>query len=961
MQTHVFNTLLTNCRTLKSGLQLAFIEPGKIHTNAQQASISVALNQGNFHALDFPDGFAHLYEHMIFNASNTYKNGDALDKHLFAHHGQVNGWTRDSSTHFHMNCDSDGFERACDIFLDRLCAPLFSYEDIEKEIIAINAEFEAKKEGSVRQLLSVQKASCNKAHPFSVFSNGNQTTLGVLSTSQTHALLQKYHKNVMQGKYLSICIGINTDEYDNTLKFALAQKIEAAFATTNKQKFKNQLSNKNWGPVYLPQHLNKFIQVAQDNAHHQLIITYILPKRQCENFAKHTNTLYIMLCHLLESKHEHGLFHLLKIGRLVIDIHSYYKALDAHSDELVVSIQLSHDGAQKPQTVYHYLQSYIDFLQHEKIEPWRFREKASQYSLSLNVNKGSGLLQDCIELSQLMSQHQAYAIKTDPHNKRGDVFNTITAKKFQAAKQKSQDSNTSHEQLEPWQLMPDMISQLKQQNTRVYFISPLAHTDRNSAHYNTPYGVEALVTKNLAPLITPYFIKPRQNPYMASQYPLVNAQIDPTKLLLLKSIQGNFKFYQDLRFNLPNGECYISITEPEMYGSSIQLAAKRVWLSCLNEYLAATFFDVELASIHYRVYAHNHGISIHTGGLSERQLLLCIELVNAIRQFKASIQNIEQHLYKTLSLIKNKPKQRPVNQLFAQLNEYYQHDEKKQHALLISLEALTPQAIFIQQTHYFRYNFIETLLIGNWKTESAKRFYKQLNTRFQALRSVIKPKLTSPPIVSGQHIHLTLPPKHGNSLVWHYIPLLNDREKARIAQSKPLKLKLSARALVLEKLLSHTIFDVLRQQHKMGYELGIGYKPIGRYPGIAMYAVSQTHSTDDIYQGMQQAIANAKRMIVNQQVIIKEVVNALTKQVTPRETDISQTASRTWLHFEDQNPILAYLELVDALAALSKDEIIQTLDNLANTKIGQVTMAASAHEGVIGGAFNATITQSFAG
>ncbi|MFT6269147.1 MAG: secreted Zn-dependent insulinase-like peptidase [Alphaproteobacteria bacterium] len=925
MQKHAYTTLPTNFCSLKNGLRLAFISASESHENAHKASISVTLRQGHFHAFEFPEGFAHLYEHMLFNASTKYQNVDALDNHLFAHHGQVNGWTQDASTHFQMSCDQDGFEKACDIFIDRLSSPLFLYENIEKEIITINAEFIAKKADSVRQLISVQKASCNKAHPFSAFSTGNNKTLNLLSTAQTHALLQKYHQHVMQGKHLSICIGLPNNEHDNALRSALTQQIKNAFSASNRQDYNNELGTENWEPVYLPQHLNKFIEVKQNNACHQLISSYIVAKGQCKDREKHRSKLHMMLCHLLESKHEHGLFHLLNTGKLATDIRSYCNALDAHSDELVVSIQLSDEGAQAPQTIHQYIQSYIDFLHQEKIEPWRFREKAQQLSLSLTINKGNSLLEDCIEMSQSMSKSVSENI----------------------------ESITTLEQVEPWLLIPDILSQLRPLHTRVYFISPLATTNMKSAHYDTPYSMGALDTNNLTPTNTPHFIKPRQNPYMAGQYPLVKKQIDATKLFHLQSMQSNFKFYQDLRLNLPNGECYISITEPEMYGSVAQLAAKRVWLSCLNEHLASTFFDAELASIHFRVYAHHHGISIHTGGLSERQLLLCIELINAIRQFKASKENIERHLNKTLSNMNNRPKQRPINQLFSRLNEYYQYNDRKQNALLIGLRALTVDAIFNQQTQYFTYNFIESLLLGNWKIEAAKRFNNLLNARFKALRSVTKPKLNSPPVVSGKHLHFPLSLNNESSFVWHYIPLLNDLEKARIADSKQLKLSLSARALVLEKLLSHTIFDVLRQQHNIGYELGVGYKPISRYPGIAMYAVSQTHSTDDIYHAMLQAIEHAKSMLVNEKVSIKEMVKELIKQVTPRETDISQTASRTWLHFEDENPILGYVELIEALTAINKEDIIKALDNLINTNLGQVTMTASANE--------ATVAHSIAG
>lgn len=219
-----------------------------------------------------------------------------------------------------------------------------------------------------------------------------------------------------------------------------------------------------------------------------------------------------------------------------------------------------------------------------------------------------------------------------------------------------------------------------------------------------------------------------------------------------------------------------------------------------------------------------------------------------------------------------------------------------------------------------------------------------LNERFTPQTRLRKPKIPCLPIISGKHLGLALKTVTDSSFVWHFIPLLNELEKTQAGESTHIRLTLSARALVLEKLLSHTVFDVLRQQRKMGYELGVGYKPIGRYPGIAMYAVSQTHTSQDIYQAICQAIEDAKLMLENDNVCISDVIADLTHQVRPKDTDISQTASRAWLHFEDNNPVLAYTELVDALAAISKDEILKALHNLAHTNLGQITLSASDDE-----------------
>ena len=915
MQYHVLN----------NDVRAAFIKPKKQGTAANKACISICLNQGHFHAMGFPDGFAHLYEHMLFNASTKYENANALDTHLIAHHGEVNAWTQNTITHIHMSCDPVGFISACEILLDRISAPLFLNSDIEKEILAIEAEFNANKRDPIRQLVSVQQDSANPLHPFTKFSSGNLQSLAQISTDDTRKLLQKYHQNVMQGKHLSICFGISEGDSADGLCGQVLSKIQATVGSLKHAKNPPLNVSPFITPIFLEEHLGQFIQVKHDNSHHQLIISYIVVPDKFTP-ALQQSTVFIMLCHLLESKHEYGLYHALQSRKLATDIHSYYNWLDDATVELVISISLSDEGAAMPQDIFHYTQLFVSFLQNHGIESWRFREHDNQHALSLIAVKGSSLLEDCIALSTLLK---------------------IGKKKDDAIAALSPDITNRQNPAEAAMLAEYLIAELTYKNVRVHFISPTAISNSTSAHYNTPYSISVLQEDIKVPIANVNFTKPRKNPYIAGQYSLVTQQCNHHDVLDLQNQHSRLKFYQDLRFNLPTAQCYISISDPYMFGSTSKSLAKRIWLSCLNEHLASIFFDVELASMHYRVYAHHHGITIHTSGLSERQLLLCIEIVNTIIQFTATKENLKKHLKKAQNNANDKPKQRLINQLFSALNEFYQPPEKTSSGIVAGLDALTIDELLTLQTDYFEENFTESLVMGNLQLESAKRFHDLLSHRLPSTTEFIKPKMQALSIKSGKHICMLCPQSEDKCLIWHYIPVISEAERELALVSARFKLTLCARALVLEKLLAHTVFEVLRQQNKMGYELGAGYKPIGRYPGVALYAVSQSHSPAQILKAMQQAIHKAKVLLVEDQVNIQQILTQLTRQVTPKDNDISQSAKRAWLHFEDKNPILAYQDLADALENVTKNEILTALEILTSCELGQLTLASCEREELI--------------
>ncbi len=930
--------------------RLVFIKHSSHNTNTRKAAISVTFNKGHFDCIGYPEGFAHLYEHMLFNASLRYEKTDALDQFLFKHNGQVNGWTENHSTNIQLNCDLSGFYDACDILMDRLTAPLFKEEAIEREIKAINAEFLSQKDNPVRRLLSVQKATCNQSHPFALFSTGNLETLSKRSITDTKTLLQQYHQNMLQHDNFGICVGLLEKDFDSqqakieglinsAFTQHLASKLDeslppnddpsAKLETAPINEIEQAYASPSLPPIFLTEHLAKIIEVEQ-RKHEQLICTFIVDK-QSNKYIDYIDSVFVLLTHLFESKHPNGLFdNLLKLN-YATDISSYYNSLDNNTFELIISIPLTLSGSKNTHLILSHIQAYLDYLHKSGIEAWRFREKAKQYKLNVGLQSKMGLLEQCINRSREIALSPNCSKNSTPGSNEG---------------QSTKDSFSS---IYSADALSHVFSKLNPAHSRVYVFLKNAYVDQVSPHYGVGYSIRAIQPQVAnTPLI---FEKPRQNPFMSERQRMVIRQSSDTELTHLRSQHIDFKFYQHLAFNKPNGECYVSITDPQMYQSVKQTIIKRIWLACLNETLQTKFFDVELASLHYRVYAHHHGITVHTGGLSERQLLLCIELINTIRQFKASNTAIKKHLKSAQNSTRTPHQQSGINLLFSKLNAYYQNEIYEEEASQI-LKDLCAEDISEQQRTYFKHNYIESLVIGNWQSGAAARFFRQLSGRFNELEGLTKPSTSHYRLKSGQHIvceDVQVNASKDNKdqqthVVWHYIPVLNE-EEANTQHASTLnhecKLNLAARSLVLEKLLSHTIFKVLRQEHKMGYALGVGYKPIGQFPGLAMYVSSPSHNLAQIESAFTQAISEAIGLLQSKEVEVNTLASELVKQVSPNEADINQTAKRAWLHFEDKNPLEAYQELCSALEALENKHIVQALQVLSDSTLGQVVLSSS--------------------
>ncbi|MDT0594712.1 insulinase family protein [Glaciecola petra] len=896
----------------------------------QNAAVSISIGHGHFHTENYPEGITHLLEHMLFSSSaNTHS--ECLDQHLFKSHGQTNAWTQDTCMNFQLSCKFSGFTEACELLLDKMTSPLFLEEEIQQEILAIDAEFKLKQKDQARQLLSVQKATCNRKHPFVRFSTGNQASFSAHSTYALQSALKNVHREILMSAPIAICIGIPSANYNETTLASLKTLFYTYFKAKrqpNSFSANNLTTRLSDLPLYKQSQEARYIEIKDTRDPKQLIVSFNLIGDHCNA----SEMVFVTLAHIMESKHKHGLYSMLAAQDYVYELSCGHKEIDPFNREFSVYLSLTNEGCKEQKHIVKYVLDYLHFIRKSGIEAWRFREKEAQHALQNRTIKHASLLTKCIYLSQeLLSQTSATKIANTV-----ELTDEISDHHY--------DAELAHKGYRK------IVDQLILDKCRVYFIADDVSTKQLTPYYDVAFSDQAL---SLQDNTREYgFLKPRKNPYMSSQNFLVKQQIKTNEIYRLKSANIDFKFYQHTFFKCPNGECYLSINDTQMYGTKQKVLAKKVWLSCLNEFLSEQFFDVDLANMRFRVYSHHHGFSLHTGGLSERQLLLLIEITNAIKGFLPTEKSIDKHLKLLQIQDKKITQQKPFNSLFATLNQKYQADIISISELLQSSDSVDTAALLVQFKKYFNDNYVESLVVGNWSLQAINRLFKQFETRFSnhsndAKTHTHKPSKTTVSINTSEHIHYQNKECTHEHLIWHCIPLLNEQEKLTLEggneAAKTTILTLSARSLLMEKLLSQFVFKILRQKYSMGYLLGVGYKPIGSYPGVVMYIDSPTHTANQIHTAMCEIIRQTTDWLDQNKSEMKKLVNELIEQVTPNEVSIDQTAARAWSHFEDVNPLLAYKDLIIALQEVDVDQLKTTLGNMLKNSDGQLILTQSPH------------------
>ncbi|CEG50209.1 nardilysin-like protein [Plasmopara halstedii] len=187
-----------------------------------QAAVCLTVSVGSLSDPKELPGLAHFLEHMVFLGSETYPEEAAFEAYLDAHGGSCNGATECESTRFEFDVDSAYLLPALHMFASLIVAPLLQHEAMERELKAIESEFQRVRNSNVVRLQQVMCSTSIQEHPFShCFTWGNLESLkhspernGV--NVREHML--HLHKSHYVAPYMKVCV-YGTDSLDVLQQF----------------------------------------------------------------------------------------------------------------------------------------------------------------------------------------------------------------------------------------------------------------------------------------------------------------------------------------------------------------------------------------------------------------------------------------------------------------------------------------------------------------------------------------------------------------------------------------------------------------------------------------------------------------------------------------------------------------------------------------------------------------------
>ena len=129
---------------MENGLNVLLIHKPTAYGEKVPAAASMVVEAGFFHEPRNMPGLAHFCEHLLFMGTEKYPDENHFENHVRRFGGYYNASTHEDFTRYYFELleSSQIFQEALDIWAQFFIAPLMKREAIEREINAVDSEFD---------------------------------------------------------------------------------------------------------------------------------------------------------------------------------------------------------------------------------------------------------------------------------------------------------------------------------------------------------------------------------------------------------------------------------------------------------------------------------------------------------------------------------------------------------------------------------------------------------------------------------------------------------------------------------------------------------------------------------------------------------------------------------------------------------------------------------------------------
>ncbi|KAG4155994.1 hypothetical protein ERO13_D03G145400v2 [Gossypium hirsutum] len=332
----------------------------------KKAAAAMCVGFGSFSDPPEAQGLAHFLEHMLFMGSTEFPDENEYDNYLSKHGGSSNAYTEAEHTCYHFEVEREFLKGAMRRFSQFFISPLVKLEAMEREVLAVDSEFNQVLQNDSCRLQQLQCHTSEDGHPFNRFSWGNKKSLidavekGIDLRKQILELYNDYyHCGLMK------LVVIGGEPLDVLQQWVVELFSDVRQGSQGKPEFKVE------GPVWRAGKLYR-LEAVKDV--HILELRWALPCLLQAYLKKPED----YLAHLLGHEGKGSLHYFLKakgwVTSLSAGVSDYGMQRSSVAYIFSMSIYLTDCGLEKIFDIIGYVYQYLKLLRQLSPQEWIFKE-----------------------------------------------------------------------------------------------------------------------------------------------------------------------------------------------------------------------------------------------------------------------------------------------------------------------------------------------------------------------------------------------------------------------------------------------------------------------------------------------------------------------------------------------------------------------------------------------------------
>ncbi|KAK6638804.1 hypothetical protein RUM43_007073 [Polyplax serrata] len=776
-------------------------------SNTDKAAACLNVSIGHFSDPEDIPGLAHFCEHMLFLGTTKYPEENDYTKYISEHGGQYNASTSPDYTTYFFDVLPEHFEGALDRFAQFFLGPLFTESATEREINAVNSEFEKNVPLDGWRLLQLDKHVSKASHPYHKFGIGSLKTLSIVPKEKGINIreeLLKFHHKWYSSNIMTLVI-LGKESLDELEKLGKSLFLSVPNHNVEQPEWKEH--------PYGPEHLQIKSYVVPIKDTRTIHICFPAP-----DFHEHYKSgPFRYISHLIGHEGPGSLLSALKARGFCNHLESGYQRSAKGFAFFNVKADLTEDGMKNADEIVTLVFQYINLLKKEGPKQWIFNECQQLQQTAFRFKEKEKPFGYVTSLAKCLHDYPIDEVLCGPYfleEWRPDLINealTYLQPKFVRVAVVGQAFENVAKETEPW--------------------------------FGTKYKIEKIPPSTIEKWENCGFCSdlklPDPNEFITDNYSILpcdgkSTTSHPSILLNNQIIRVWYK--QDDEFKLPKATLKFEFSTPLAYLDPLNCSLTHMFVQVLKDSLNEYAYDAELAGLAWYIMNTEYGITLSISGYNDKQGVLLDKILERMTNLKVDPKRFEflKEIY--VRNLKNFDAEQPYHQVMYYVSLLVTEHAWTKTEMLNSVEYLTRERLenFIPQL--LAKMHIECLIHGNVDPNGASKIIEIVENRLTSNSDLL-------PVLPKQMLRVReIQLLDGSHFMYEMVnSFFSSSCTETYYQCDPLSTKNNMLMELLVQIMQDPCFNILRTKEQLGYIVSSGVRRSNCVQGLRIIVQSDRH------------------------------------------------------------------------------------------------------------------------